>query len=95
MSKLTRAVAAARRGAAWLVPVLAGWRCRGPGGRPALPHQARIGQGVAAGLLANGLAALSTTVLGTGATRLVVRSPRPSPTPHPARTPGRPGLAYR
>jgi hypothetical protein len=47
--------------------VLAGRRCRGPDGVRA-PANVRIGQGAAAGLLANGLAAMFTTVLGTGAT---------------------------
>jgi hypothetical protein len=55
--------------------VLAGRRCRGPDGvRP--PYNARIGQGVAAGVLANGLAAMFTTVLGTGTTLLMLKSPR-------------------
>ena len=54
--------------------VLAGWRCRGPGGtRPA--HMVRFGQGVAAGLLANGLAAMVTSMLGAGAALLISRSP--------------------
>ena len=52
-----------RAGGVW---VLAGRRCRGPDGVRA-PANVRIGQG-AAGLLANGLAAMFTTVLGTGAT---------------------------
>jgi hypothetical protein len=54
--------------------VLAGRRCRGPdGARP--PYNARIGQGIAAGVLANGLAAMFTTVLGTGTTLLMLKSP--------------------
>ena len=54
--------------------VLAGRRCRGPdGARP--PHNVRIGQGIAAGVLANGTAAMFTTTLGTGTTLLTVRSP--------------------
>jgi hypothetical protein len=54
--------------------VLAGRRCRGPGGaRPV--HMVRFGQGVAAGLLANGLAAMLTSILGTGTALLLVRSP--------------------
>jgi hypothetical protein len=54
--------------------VLAGQRCRGPdGARP--PHNVRIGQGIAAGVLANGIAALFVTVLGTGTTLLTVKSP--------------------
>jgi|SRR5690348_4566957 len=40
------------------------------------PANVRIGQGIAAGLLANGLAAMFTTMLGTGATLLMIRSPR-------------------
>ena len=54
--------------------VLAARRCRGPdGARP--PHNVRIGQGIAAGVLANGTAALFTTVLGTGTTMLMLKSP--------------------
>jgi hypothetical protein len=54
--------------------VLAGRRVRGPdGARP--PHSHRIRQGVAAGVLANGTAAMFTTTLGTGLTLLTVRSP--------------------
>jgi hypothetical protein len=54
--------------------VLAARRCRGPGGaRP--PYHVRIGQGIAAGVLANGTAALFTTVLGTGTTLLMLKSP--------------------
>jgi hypothetical protein len=54
--------------------VLAGRRVRGPdGGRP--PHSHRIRQGVAAGVLANGTAAMFTMTLGTGLTLLTVRSP--------------------
>ena len=53
---------------------LAARRCRGPGGaRP--PHNVRIGQGIAAGVLANGTAALFTTALGTGTTLLTLKSP--------------------
>lgn len=54
--------------------VLAGRRCRGPDGAR-LPHKDRIGQGIAAGVLANGTAAMFTTTLGTGMTLLTVRSP--------------------
>ena len=54
--------------------VLAARRCRGPdGARP--PHNVRIGQGIAAGVLANGTAALFATVLGTGTTMLILKSP--------------------
>jgi hypothetical protein len=54
--------------------VLAGWRCRGPdGARP--PYLVRFGQGVAAGVTATGIAAMFTTVLGTGTTLLTLRSP--------------------
>ena len=54
--------------------VLASRRCRGPDGtRP--PHNVRIGQGIAAGVLANGTAAMFTATLGTGTTLLTVRSP--------------------
>ncbi len=54
--------------------VLAAWRGRGPAGG-ALPRNVRIGQGIAAGVLANGTAALFTTALGTGTTALMLRSP--------------------
>ena len=53
--------------------VLAAWRGRGPGGA-ALPRSVRIGQGFAAGVLANGTAALFTTALGTGTIALMLRS---------------------
>jgi len=54
--------------------VLAGRRCRGPdGARP--PYNVRIRQGIAAGVLANGIAAMFTSVLGTGTTLLMLRSP--------------------
>ncbi len=53
--------------------VLATWRGRGPGGA-ALPRNVRIGQGIAAGVLANGTAALFTTALGTGTIALMLRS---------------------
>jgi hypothetical protein len=54
--------------------VQAGRRCRGPdGAKP--PYTVRIGQGIAAGVLANGLAAMFTSVLGTGTTLLMLRSP--------------------
>jgi len=55
--------------AAWL----AAWRGCGPGGA-ALPRGVRIGQGIAAGVLANGIAALFTTALGTGTIALMLRS---------------------
>ena len=54
--------------------VLAGRRCRGPDGART-PYNVRIGQGVAAGVTANGIAAVLTTVLGTGTTLLTLRSP--------------------
>jgi hypothetical protein len=54
--------------------VLAVWRGRAPGGA-ALPRNVRIGQGIAAGVLANGTAALFTTALGTGTIALMLRSP--------------------
>jgi len=53
--------------------VLAVWRGRAPGGA-ALPRNVRIGQGFAAGVLANGIAALFTTALGTGTIALMLRS---------------------
>jgi hypothetical protein len=54
--------------------VLAARRARGPGGAT-LPRNVRIGQGIAAGVLANGTAALFTTALGTGTIALMLRSP--------------------
>ena len=54
--------------------VLAGRRCRGPDGAR-LPYNARIGQGIAAGVLASGLAAMFTTVVGTATTVLMLKSP--------------------
>jgi hypothetical protein len=54
--------------------VLAAWRGRAPGGA-ALPRGVRIGQGFAAGVLANGTAALFTTALGTGTIALMLKSP--------------------
>jgi hypothetical protein len=54
--------------------VLAARRCRGPdGARP--PHNVRIGQGIAAGVLANATAALFVSALGTGTTLLTFKSP--------------------
>ena len=54
--------------------VLASRRCRGPDGtRP--PYNVRIGQAVAAGVLANGLAAMFVSILGLGTTLLTLRSP--------------------
>ena len=38
------------------------------------PHGARIGQGIAAGVLATGTGALFVTALGTGTTALMLRS---------------------
>ena len=53
---------------------LAAWRGRAPGGA-ALPRNVRIGQGIAAGVLANGTAAMFTTALGTGTIALMLKSP--------------------
>jgi hypothetical protein len=53
--------------------VLVAWRGRGPGGA-ALPRNVRIGQGIAAGVLANGIAALFVSALGTGTIALMLRS---------------------
>jgi len=53
---------------------LAAWRGRGPGGAPLSPS-VRFGQGIAAGVLANGTAALFTTALGTGTIALMLKSP--------------------
>ena len=53
--------------------VLAAWRGRGPGGA-VLPRNVRIGQGIAAGVLANGTAALFVSALGFGTTALMLRS---------------------
>jgi hypothetical protein len=53
--------------------VLAARRGRGPGGA-ALPRNVRIGQGIAAGVLANGTAALFVSALGFGTTALMLRS---------------------
>ena len=52
---------------------LAAWRGRGPGGA-ALPRNVRFGQGIAAGVLANGIAAMFVSALGTGTTALMLRS---------------------
>jgi hypothetical protein len=52
---------------------LAAWRGRGPGGA-ALPPNVRIGQGIAAGVLATGTAALFVSALGYGTTALMLRS---------------------
>jgi len=52
---------------------LAARRGRGPGGA-ALPRNVRIGQGIAAGVLANGTAALFVSALGFGTTALMLRS---------------------
>jgi hypothetical protein len=53
--------------------VLAAWRGRAATGA-ALPRNVRIGQGIAAGVLANGTAALFTTALGTGTVALMLKS---------------------
>ena len=48
---------------------------RGGRGRgAAMPRNVRIGQGIAAGVLANGTAAMFTTALGTGTIALMLRS---------------------
>ena len=52
---------------------LAAWRGRGPGGA-ALSRNVRFGQGIAAGVLANGTAALFTTALGAGTIALMLKS---------------------
>jgi hypothetical protein len=52
---------------------LAAWRGRGPGGTT-LPPNVRIGQGIAAGVLATGTAALFVSALGYGTTALMLRS---------------------
>ena len=52
---------------------LAAWRGRGPGGT-ALARNLRFGQGIAAGVLANGTAAMFVSALGTGTTALMLRS---------------------
>ena len=52
---------------------LAAWRGRGPDGA-ALPGNVRFGQGIAAGVLANGIAAMFVSTLGTGTTALMLRS---------------------
>ena len=52
---------------------LAAWRGRGPDGAT-LPSNVRFGQGIAAGVLANGIAAMFVSTLGTGTTALMLRS---------------------
>jgi hypothetical protein len=53
--------------------VLATRRCRGPGGtKPS--YNVRIGQGIAAGVLANGTGALFVAAIGTGTTALMLKS---------------------
>jgi len=52
---------------------LAAWRGRGPGGTP-LPRNVSFGQGIAAGVPANGTAAMFVSALGTGTTALMLRS---------------------
>jgi hypothetical protein len=54
--------------------VLAARRCRRPDGTK-LPYTVRIGQGIAAGVLANGTAALFTAALGSGTVALMLKSP--------------------
>jgi hypothetical protein len=53
--------------------VLAARRGRGHGGA-ALPPNVRVGQGIAAGVLANGIAAMFVSALGTGTIALMLRS---------------------
>jgi hypothetical protein len=53
--------------------VLAARRCRRPDGTKP-PYTVRIGQGIAAGVLANGTAALFTAALGTGTVALMLKS---------------------
>ena len=53
--------------------VLAARRCRRPDGTKP-PYTVRIGQGIAAGVLANGTAALFTAALGTGTVALTLKS---------------------
>ena len=60
-------------GAPLAAGLLAGWRCREPG-TPEQVSAARAWQGVAAGLVSNGVGALFVTVLGTGTTALLVKS---------------------
>jgi hypothetical protein len=61
-------------GAPAAAALLAGWRrCRSPGRSVALA-QARIGQGIAAGVLANLVGAMFVTVLGTGTTALMLKA---------------------
>ena len=56
-----------------VVAALASRRCREPGGvKPS--HGARIGQGIAAGVLATGTGALFVTAMGTGTTALLLKS---------------------
>ncbi|MGD0062506.1 MAG: hypothetical protein ABSB76_03590 [Streptosporangiaceae bacterium] len=60
-------------GPAAAAAALAAWRGRGPGGA-ALPRNVRMGQGIAAGVLANGIAALFVSATGFGTTALMLRS---------------------
>ena len=53
--------------------MLAARRCRRPDGTKP-PYTVRIGQGIAAGVLANGTAALFTAALGTGTVALTLKS---------------------
>jgi hypothetical protein len=53
-----------------VVAVLASRRCRELG----LPSRVRIGQGIAAGVLATGTGALFVTAMGTGTTALMLKS---------------------
>ena len=62
-------------GAPLAAGLLAGRRCREPGTREQATA-ARAWQGVAAGLVSNGVGALVVTVLGTGTTALLVKSAR-------------------
>ncbi len=54
--------------------MVAARRCRGPDGTKP-PHNVRISQAIAAGVLANGTAALFTAALGSGTVALMLKSP--------------------
>jgi hypothetical protein len=60
-------------GAPMAAAVLAGRRCRRPGGSAELAL-ARVGRGVAAGVLANLVCALFVTGLGTGTTAVMLKA---------------------
>ena len=55
--------------------VVAGWRCRGPGrSLPPAEADAKVTQGIAAGVLANLVGALLVTVLGLGTIALTIKA---------------------